>query len=78
VILSTAKYYSPGGKAIQDTGVTPEVAVLDSQAGMDFPDDDSLPPAPAPQKTGEDTILKKAIELLTSGSTPASTSASLR
>ena len=26
VILSVAKYYSPRGKAIQDTGVTPDVA----------------------------------------------------
>ena len=79
VILSTAKYYSPGGKAIQDTGVTPEVAVLDSQAAVESPDDDSLPPTPEPQKSGEDTILKKAIEMLTSGAAPAtSTSASLR
>ncbi len=78
VILSVAKYYSPSGKAIQDTGVTPEVAVLDSQASVDTPDDDTLPPAPEPQKSGEDTILKKAIDLLTSGSTPApSTSASV-
>ena len=30
VILSVAKYYSPAGKAIQDTGVTPNVAQADT------------------------------------------------
>ncbi len=67
VILSVAKYYSPSGKAIQDTGVTPAVAVVDSQASIDSPEDDeTMPPAPE-QKSGEDSILKKAIEVLTQG-----------
>jgi len=30
VILSVAKYYSPSGKAIQDTGVTPTILVTDT------------------------------------------------
>ena len=31
IILSVAKYYSPDGKAIQDTGVTPQTAVMDTE-----------------------------------------------
>ena len=30
VILSIAKYYSPSGKAIQDTAITPNVLVADT------------------------------------------------
>src|ERR1019366_8703854 len=32
IILSVAKYYSPEGKAIQDTGVTPNNVVSDADA----------------------------------------------
>jgi carboxyl-terminal processing protease len=70
VILSVAKFYSPSGKALQDTGVTPSVAVIDQQQAPAEPDDDSnqLEPAqpPAPSK-GEDLLLKKAIEVVTKG-----------
>ena len=38
VILSVAKYYSPSGKAIQDTGVTPSVLVTDAEAFADADD----------------------------------------
>lgn len=65
VILSVAKYYTPGGKAIQDTGVTPSVAVAETMLPSDS-DDDSLPDvpdAPAP-KTGADQILQKGIEVI--------------
>lgn len=66
VILSVAKYYSPSGKAIQDTGVTPAVPVADSEAGAAAaPDDESGVPAPEPPKGNEDTILKKAVDILT-------------
>jgi len=34
IILSVAKYYSPSGKAIQDTAITPNILVAD--AGDDF------------------------------------------
>ncbi len=36
LILSIAKYYSPSGKAIQDTGITPNVLVADAdeEAGL--------------------------------------------
>ena len=35
VILSVAKYYSPSGKAIQDTGVTPTVLVTEAEPFVD-------------------------------------------
>src|ERR1019366_4363959 len=36
IILSVAKYYSPEGKAIQDTGVTPNNVVSDADAQIDL------------------------------------------
>ncbi len=67
IILSVAKYFSPSGKAIQDTGVTPTVQVVDVETSPDL-DDDNAPEAPAPEaKPGEDPILKKAIEVATKG-----------
>src|SRR5208337_44421 len=54
VILSVAKYYSPSGKAIQDTGVTPSVPVQESEPVA--VDDDGNPQTvepPAPP-AGED------------------------
>ena len=69
VILSVAKYYSPAGKAIQDTGVTPGVMVTDSLAGPETDDGDSdAAPAPeTPRKPEEDAILKRAVEFLKTG-----------
>ena len=74
VVLAVAKYYSPGGKAIQDVSVTPTHAVMDSTAndgaGLDEdPEGAPLPgtPAPPPSATpapAEDKILEKAIEVL--------------
>lgn len=66
VILSVAKYYSPGGKAIQDTGVTPSVPVTETEATNDT-DDDSAPAIEPEPKPTEDLLLKKAIEVVTSG-----------
>jgi carboxyl-terminal processing protease len=66
VILSVAKYYSPAGKAIQDTGVTPEFLVTDSLAGPDTDESESeAAPAPEPRKAEDDAIMKRAVELLT-------------
>jgi len=66
VILSVAKYYSPGGKAIQDTGVTPSVAVQEIEPVA--LDDDGNPLTPEPQQqNNEDLLLKKAIEVVTKG-----------
>jgi carboxyl-terminal processing protease len=70
LILTTAKYYSSGGKAISETGVVPTHGVIDNSDFSDTPDDDDDPatPAPAPQakdgKPQEDLPLKKAIEVL--------------
>jgi len=66
VILSVAKYFSPSGKAIQDTGVTPSVPMVETDAVS--VDDDGNPLTIEPeQKPGDDVILKKAIEVVTKG-----------
>jgi carboxyl-terminal processing protease len=69
VILATAKYYSPDGKAIQDTGVTPNVTQIESDADAggaagDGDDDADVNARPAQEKPkqGPDVILKQAIE----------------
>ncbi|MGH9492220.1 MAG: S41 family peptidase [Terriglobales bacterium] len=68
LILTVAKYYSPSGKAIQDTSVTPNVLVAEAADDSALPDEDedNAPPEelkkPAPPK--EDEPLKRAIELL--------------
>jgi carboxyl-terminal processing protease len=71
IILSVAKYYSPDGKAIQDTRVTPENQVLQPEPQVDYDDNgEPLPeandqPQPAPQKKlDEDPMVKKALEIL--------------
>ena len=67
MILSVAKYYSPGGKAIQDTGVTPSVPLTEAEAGPEV-DDDTAAAAPEPQpKSTEDLLMKKAIEVVVNG-----------
>ncbi len=67
VILSVAKFYSPSGKAIQDTGVVPSVAVAEAEAAV--VDDDGNPIGGEAQKPKEDLLLKKAIEVVTKGRT---------
>ena len=61
-----AKYYSPLGKAIQDTGVTPGVAVNEPEAQVELDENgEPLPESPEPQrKPDDDPLLKKAIEVL--------------
>jgi carboxyl-terminal processing protease len=69
LILSVAKYYSPEGKAIQDTAVTPSVLVADSDDGV-LPDEeqDAAPAAadeaPKKQPPQQDEQLQKAIQVL--------------
>ncbi len=64
VILSVAKYYAPNGKAIQDTGVVPNYPMNDTLLVADEdPDGDGIPNAPS-DKPKEDSLMKKAIELL--------------
>ena len=73
VILSVAKYYSPAGKAIQDTGVTPSVAVVEQEPPS--VDDDGNPQTVEPQnQPTEDLLLKKAIEVVTKGKAEIATS----
>ena len=40
LILSVAKYYTPSGKAIQDTAVTPNILVADNNDDFIAPDED--------------------------------------
>jgi carboxyl-terminal processing protease len=64
VILATAKYYSPSGKAIPDTGVTPGIVQFQASDTADPDDDaDAAPrtPDPAAQKQ-EDVIFKRGLD----------------
>jgi len=70
VILSVAKYYSPSGKAIQDGGITPSVALAENDATPDV-DQDGNPLPGAPVKPTEDNLLKQSIELVTGKTTIA-------
>ena len=69
VILSVAKYYSPNGKAIQDTGVTPGTLQADADlSATTDDDDDSDTPTASGQKrdpaTGVDPVLMKTYEII--------------
>ena len=70
VILSVAKYYSPSGKAIQETAVTPNVLVADETDNAISDDDDQEPATPeqpeAKPKNTRDDQLQKAVEVLKS------------
>ena len=70
VILSVAKYYSPSGKAIQDGGITPSVALTENDSTPDV-DQDGNPIPGAPAKPTEDNLLKQSIELITGKTTVA-------
>ena len=78
VILSVAKYYSPGGKAIQDTGVTPSVPLVETEPVSDLDDDQTDRPQAPEVKKGDDALLKKAIEVVTKGVTQAGTTGGSR
>jgi len=79
LILSVAKFYSPAGKAIQDTGVVPTVSYVESEPVMDLEDEELPSPPPRPRSAApsleEDKLLKKAIEVLFKGA-PAATASS--
>lgn len=70
IIISVAKYYSPSGKAIQDTGVTPNVQVADYDSQPEVDEDGNPIPQTEPKNTG-DTVLKQAIDLVTGKATIA-------
>lgn len=66
VLLAVAKYYTPEGKAINETSVMPQHLVADA-APQTF--DEEEPGVPAPQdlkqpERKEDAVLKKALEVL--------------
>ncbi len=67
LILSIAKYYSPSGKALQDSAVTPNILVADNDDDAALPDEDQQT-APAdetkPQRPPQDDQLQKAIDVL--------------
>ncbi len=70
VILSVAKYYSPSGKAIQDTGVVPTVQIAENDNSPEFDAEGNPLPGTAPKNT-EDNLLKQSIELVTGRTTIA-------
>ena len=67
IILSVAKYYSPAGKSIQDDGVTPKTLMAEPEVASAEIDEESdvVPPPEPPKKSAEDTLLKKAVEMVT-------------
>ncbi len=71
IILAVAKYYGPNGKSIQDNAVTPPVSVIDTDPVADIDDDAVDQPEPAAPAKGEDVMLKKAIEVLTTNKATA-------
>jgi len=64
VIVSVAKYYSPSGKAIQDTGVVPSVQLTENDNSPELDQDGNPIPGTAP-KNKEDNLLKQSIDLVT-------------
>jgi carboxyl-terminal processing protease len=69
LILSVAKYYSPSGKALQETAVTPNVLVADDTENAISDEEEQEPAAPEPEakpKSTQDDQLHKAIEVLKS------------
>ena len=77
LILSVAKYYSPSGKALQDTAVTPNILIADNSDDFISPDDEDDNSSDAEQqekqqKTAQpDDQLNKAIEVLKAQNTKA-------
>ena len=69
LILSVAKYYTPGGKAIEDAAITPNVLVADKTDEFIAPEDSDIVPdeseKPGPKKDQPDEQLRRAIEQLT-------------
>ena len=69
LVLSVAKYYSPSGKAVQDTAITPNILVADNNDDFIAPDEDENAQDDAQQEKQQkanqpDDQLNKAIEVL--------------
>lgn len=72
LILSVAKYYTPKDKIIQDTGVTPTVAVASSDDLQIVTDDDDNTADVPDTKPKDDQQLKKALDVLKAKAQPKS------
>jgi carboxyl-terminal processing protease len=66
LILSIAKYYTPQGKIIQETGITPniQVAAVDDVVLPDEEDNSANPEETPKPQSKEDEQLRRAIEVL--------------
>jgi len=69
LILTVAKYYTPGGKAIQDTAVTPNIMVADAdEADLVLPDEDQDNSADQEfrkeERQKQDEQLRRSIQVL--------------
>jgi carboxyl-terminal processing protease len=66
LILSIAKYYTPSGKAIQDTSITPNIVVASNTDEISPDDEDGTAPAPEekPKQPKDDEQLRRAVEVL--------------
>jgi carboxyl-terminal processing protease len=65
LILSIAKYYTPGGKAIQDNAVTPNIMMaVEEDNVLSDDDEDGERPLQEKKQNKEDEQLKRAIEVL--------------
>lgn len=65
VLLAVAKYYSPMGKAFQDTPVVPEFLVNDVEGQpLEEEEVETEQQTPPARKPGEDPVLKKALDVL--------------
>jgi carboxyl-terminal processing protease len=67
LILSVAKYYTPNGKAIQDTAIVPNIVVADTSDDFVLPDEDENNPSEPEKKQRtpqNDDQLKRAIQVL--------------
>lgn len=79
LILSVAKYYTPTGKAIQDTAITPNILVADKDEDIVLPDEDENGTPNEPLKKdkpkGPDEQLQRAIQVLKNNTQKASAAA---
>jgi len=66
LILSVAKYYTPGGKAIEDTAITPNIVVASNIDDAPLDDEDAGTPTPQekPKQPKDDDQLRRAVEVL--------------
>jgi C-terminal processing protease CtpA/Prc len=74
LLLTVARYAAPSGKIFMTDGVTPSVEVKSADLADVGPTDDGkqpqadgAPPVLVAPKPADDQLLKKAIEVLTSG-----------